>query len=627
MSSANALITATAEHLARFEPFDALSREDMTWLAQQLRIDYFAKDQVVLAPTDGEVQRLLIIKQGVVVGEQDGNEAWIELHEGECFPLGALLSRRAAISLFKARSDVFVYVLQANDFHELLRRSTPFHDFCTRRMANLLERSQRSLQARYAFSAVEQQSLQSTLGSLIRRNPICCSPDTPLREVLETLQKQCVSAIVVTDTEQRPVGVFTVRDLISRVILPAVELTLPIGQLMTRNPVALPSSAHAFEAAMAMAQHGFRHILVADGGRLTGIISEKDLFSLQRVGVTQISTQIRSARDLQTLAQCGLDIRQLAHSMLAQGVASEQLSQILSTLYDLLTKRIIQLECGSPPGCPHPFCWLALGSEGRWEQTLATDQDNGMIFIPEEGLTADDVRDELLPLARRINDALEMCGFPRCQNGTMAMNAQWCLSLEEWKATFSRWLDGEEPNTVARTGIFFDFRPIHGPTQPAEELRAWLLARTSQAGGFLKAMTQQALLQRPPLGLVRDFVVDESMQDHSLDLKLNGASPLVDAARIFALGTGIAATSTVTRLHAAGAKLNLSPSEIEAWLSAFHFIQMLRLRVQHEQDEAGRVMNNRVDPDQLNDLDRRILKESFRQVRKIQSRLAEFYAA
>ncbi len=627
MAKPNSLILATAEHLARFAPFDSMAKEHLLWLAQRLKLAYYGKTETILSPDSGDVKRFYIIKQGTVQVEQSGTGgAWLELHEGESFPLGALLAGRVAISTFKALTDVFTYELAAEDFHELFRRSHAFQDFSTRRIATLLERSQRSVQARYATTTAEQQSLRSPLSSIARRKPITCGPDTPLRKALEIIQEGGISAIVVVEEGDRPVGVFSVRDLIGRVILPGTPLDAPMREVMTPNPVSLAPTAHAFEAAMLMARHGFRHVLVADGGRLTGVISEKDLFSLQRVGVTQISATIRGAMDLDTLVAAAGDIRQLGHNMMAQGVAAEQLTQILSTLNDLLTQRVIELECSATKDCRYGFCWLAFGSEGRLEQTLSTDQDNGIIFTVPEGETADQARACLLPLAERINRALDACGFPLCKGEIMAMNPKWCLSLEEWKATFARWIDSGDPESLLNASIFFDFRPLLGKEQLAEELRTWLLSRTMANPRFLHQMAANALRNRPPLGLVRDFVVDgEGDQANTLDLKLNGATPFVDAARVFALATGVGATGTAARLRGAGPRLNIPETEVEAWLSAFFFIQMLRLHGQHQEMQEGRAMDNRVNPDELNDLDRRILKESFRQARKVQARLALDY--
>jgi CBS domain-containing protein len=626
MTAPNALLQATVDHLLRFVPFDGMAPEHLAWLAERLKLGYYGKGEVMLAPEQGVVQKLFIIKQGVVQGEQSEANAWLELAEGESFPLGALLSRRTAISRFRAHTDVFAYELDAADFHELRKMSPPFQDFCTRRIASLLEKSQRSIQATYATATSDQQSLESPLSSIARAQPVTCAPETPLREALETIRASGVGSIVVVDRDEKPLGIFTVRDLIGRVVLPGTDLTTPMRKLMTPDPMTLPPQAHAFEAALLMAKHGFRHVLVADAGRLLGVVSEKDLFSLQRVGVTQISAAIRRAESVEQLLPVAEDIRQFGHNMMAQGVAAEQLTQILSTLNDLLTQHVIELECAASGSPRHAFCWLAFGSEGRFEQTLATDQDNGIIFVAPPGKTPDDMRAALLPLAERINRALDACGFPLCKGEIMAMNPQWCLSLDEWRTQFSRWIDAGDPESLLKASIFFDFRALHGELNLADQLRAWLMQRTQAMPRFLHQMAANALRNRPPLGLVRDFVVaSEGEHANTLDLKLNGTTPFVDAARVFSLASGVNASNTAARLRLSAPKLRIGQAEVEAWISAFYFIQMLRLRGQHEENQAGRVMDNRIDPDLLNDLDRRILKEAFRQARKVQSRLAMDY--
>ena len=622
----NSLILATVDHLARFAPFDGMARDDLIWLAERLKLGYFAKGEALLEPAQGEVTRLFIIKQGIVQGEREdtGTGAWLELHEGESFPLGALLSNRAAISTFRAQTDVFSYELSAEDFHTLLKRSAAYHDFCTRRIAALLSKSQQSMQAQYATASAGQQSLDTPLSSITKRTPVTCSPDTPLRQALETIQSQAISSIVVVDAEDRPLGIFTVRDLISRVVLPATDLSTPMLELMTPAPVVLSPHDLAFEAALLMAQGGFRHVLVVEGGRLVGVVSEQDLFSLQRLGVTRIAADIRAAENVAALQSAAGDIRLLAHNMLAQGVTSEQLTQLISTLNDQLTSRLIELELAQDTAAAaFEFCWLALGSEGRLEQTLNTDQDNGIIFVIPAGQTADAVRAVLLPFAKRINVALADCGFPLCTGEIMASNPKWCLSLDEWKRTFTHWIDHGDPTALLNASIFFDFRPLHGLAQLSEHLRTWLHGVAKKNNRFLHQMTENALRNRPPLGIVRDFVTNA---EHTIDLKLNGITPFVDAARIYSLVHDVPLTNTVQRLRGMAGPKRMKPQDTEAFCDAFLFIQLLRLRLHHEQSHRGEALSNKVNPDDLNDLDRRILKEAFRQARKLQSQLGLDYS-
>ena len=627
MSAPNALTAATIEQLTRYAPFDRMTREHLVWMAERFKLGYYAKGETVLSPESGEADTFFIIKQGVVHGEQDVARAqedatWLELHEGECFPLGALLSHRSVTSTYKAGVDTFCYELAAPDFHELNRLSEPFRDFCTRRIANLLEQSKHVIQAQYAQSTSEQQAMSSPLSSIVRREPVTCKPDTPLREVLETMNRLAIGSMVAVDDNRRPVGIFTLHDVLSRVVLPGQDLDAPFKTVMTPHPTTLPPQAFGYEAALVMAKHGFRHILVEENGQLRGLLSEKDLFTLQRVGLRQISGSIHNADNTEALKRSAHDIRQLAHNMLAQGVAAEQLTQIISTLNDLLTTRIIELELRDSPARDIEFCWLALGSEGRFEQTLNTDQDNGIIFVLEEGEDPAALREVLLPFAKRVNLALAECGFPLCNGEVMASNPKWCLSLREWQGTFDKWIYHGAPMDLLHSTIFFDFRPLYGASHLGVALRDWLREAAPNNSRFLHQMAVNALRNRPPLGMVRDFVTGDG---HTIDLKLNGITPFVDAARIYSLAHGIVQTNTVQRLRAIAEPLSIGARDAEAYCEAFLFIQLLRLRLHHGQCERGEDLTNKVDPDSLNNLDQRILKEAFRQARKLQTKLSVDY--
>jgi CBS domain-containing protein len=627
MSNPNTLILATVEHLARFAPFDSMQREHLVWLAERIKVTYYSKGETLLGPDAGTVKTFYIIKQGVVNAEQDVARAqddadWLELHEGECFPLGALLSKRPVASTYRVGRDTFCYELAAADFHELFRSSDAFRDFCTRRIANLLEQSKQVLQAQYAKSTSDQQSMSSPLASLIRREPVSCSQDTPLREVLETMHRMGIGSMVAVDEHKKPLGVFTLHDVLNRVTLPGISLDVPFKNVMSPNPRTLPPHAMAHDAALVMAKYGFRHILIEEDNQLKGLISEKDLFSLQRVGLRQISSTIRNAAELETLKRSAQDIRQLADNMLAQGIAAEQLTQIISTLNDLLTTRIIELELTDSPVRNIEFCWIALGSEGRLEQTLNTDQDNGIVFVLKEGESADTLREQLLPFAKRINQALADCGFPLCKGEIMASNPKWCLTLQEWKQTFAGWINLGDPEALLHCTIFFDFRPLFGAEHLAFELREWLSGAACKNTRFLHQMAENALRNRPPSGSVWDFFTSKG---NTLDLKLNGITPFVDAARIFSLAAGGKQTNTLLRLRESAEALRISPQETEAWIDAFLFIQLLRLRLHHDQCERQEELSNLIDPDSFNNLDKRILKEAFRQARKLQTKLSMDY--
>jgi CBS domain-containing protein len=620
--------------LAAHAPFDRMEPAHLLWMLERMQLAYYAKGEVIMSPEQGIVERFLVIKQGLVLAEQDvahavEEDTWLELMEGESFPLGAILAQRPVASFYRADKDTFCYELPVADFNALIGLSAPFRDYCTRRIANLLEHSKQVIQAHYTQSSAEQQSLASPLSTIIRHAPVTCVPQTSVREVLERMHESRVGSMVAVDDAGRPLGIITLPDVLERIALPQIDLDQPVIGIMTTNLTTLPPQALAYEAALTMAKVGIRHVLVVENERLVGIVTEKDLFALQRVGLAQIGSAIRHAQQLEELQQSASDIRSMAHNMMAQGVAAEQLTQFISTFNDLLTVRIIELEITKAASNPliavNKFCWLALGSEGRLEQTLNTDQDNALIFTVPEGFTDEQVRAEFLPITMRINETLEKCGFPLCTGKVMASNRQWCLSLQEWKSTFTSWIINSSQESLLNSSIFFDFRALYGNKELADQLREWLLSTASGNGLFLRQMAEAAMLFKPPLGVVRDFVVGK---ENKLDLKLNGITPFVNTARIFSLATGVAHTSTLQRLRASSLKMNISAAETEAWIDAFLFIQILRMR-HHDAEKAKGVsyeaQNNLIDPKQLNELDQRILKEAFRQARKLQAKLALEY--
>lgn len=471
--------------------------------------------------------------------------------------------------------------------------------------------------------AGEQQTLAQPLATLVRREAVVCRESASVRDAVAIMQAQGVGSIVVVDERARPVGVFTTADLVG--VVAAGNEAAPVADAMTRPPVGLPGHAMAYEAALAMMSMGIRHILVMEEDRLAGVVSERDLFSLQRLGLGEITTEIRLAARTDLLVEIAAEIRKLARMLTSEGVGAEHLTMFISVLNDRLCQRILEIERKHHALERLSWCWLAFGSEGRLEQTFATDQDNGLIFSSHGEAAPDSARAALLPFARRVNEALDACGFPLCRGNVMASNPRFCLSVDEWRSRIRGWIEAPEPKALLDAAICFDFRALHGDTTLAAQLREWIhpLARANPA--FLRLMVENALQCRPPLGWLRDFSTEDVPgHPHSLNLKMNGARPFVDAARIYALASGLSFTNTAQRLRAARERIRMGAAEAEACAQAFFVVQGLRLRNQASLP-PGDEGQNRADPLAMNELERRVLKAAFLQARDLQARLALDY--
>lgn len=465
-------------------------------------------------------------------------------------------------------------------------------------------------------------TLHSQLAAMIRRQPVTATPESSVGEALQAMAENRVGSTVVVEPESgRPIGIFTLRDLLYRVAAVSCDLDQMLMSVMTdTNLLMLNWRSTIYQAALMMTRRGVHHVIVVDAaGKLVGVISQDDIYELQSGGGKAISGAIRNAMDTESLVAVAAEIRRLAEHMLSEGAAAEPLTALISSLNDHLTTRLLELTQREFDLPKTAWCWLSFGSEGRFEQTLSTDQDNGLLFAAAEA-DADGMRARFLPFARAVNERLAACGFELCKGNIMASNPELCRSLGEWEDKFYQLLNLGDPQALLNATIYFDFRAIHGDESLADQLRSWLLGLTGSAALFLRRMADNALRVPPPLAMLRDFAFDKSEEfPHTVDLKASGSRLFVDVARILALANGVGATSTVERLRALAERGKLGRDDIGAVIDGFFFIQQLRLRQQQAGTPAG--LHNRVDPDTLNELDRHILKEAFKQAKKLQSRL------
>jgi CBS domain-containing protein len=468
----------------------------------------------------------------------------------------------------------------------------------------------------------EHQQLDTPLGNFSHSQHWTTSPDTPIIHVLAEMSRRNSDVAVIVNEECTPLGIFTQRDLLGRVVIPGLNLELPIRRVMTCNPVTLPCTALGYEAIVAMVKGGFHHVVLVTNERVVGTVSEHDLFTIQRVSLGQLAARINSADSLDSIRECASEVRDLVEYMFIQGVATDQITQIISTMNDQLIKRVIDLETSGADLDEINVCWIVMGSEGWFEQTISTDQDNAAIFDHPAHLTPDEARKRLIPVAQRVNQTLHEIGFPLCSGNLMAGNPEYCLSLSEWKKKFHGWIIEPTPEALLHVRIFFDFRALHGDLAMAENLRSWLTDAAVGQKRFLSQMTEEALQKSPPFSFFNNFL-QENHPDlpHSIDIKVRGVNIFVDAARIYALSTGITSTKTNERLLQSADKFSWTKNMVGAWLEAFSFLQGIRIRQQHHLKKNGQKSHNRLNLCALNSLEQKICTEAFRQAGQLQKKL------
>ncbi len=617
LSPSASLLANLRMELSRYMPFSQMAAGDIDFFLTHAEQAYFAPGETLLEPASGEVQALFFIRQGAVSGTRglaDLSGGAFQYEAGDLFPISAAIAKRAVTATYVAVADTFVLQLPAEAMQALAQCSGPFADFLNRRVLKFLELSRQALQVAYSSQTLAEQSLETPLGELARRAPVTCRPATPLREALTEMHQRRIGSMLVTSERGEPLGILSRDDILGRVTLQAVSLETPISEVMVQPVLSLTHEHTAEDAALMMSRHTIRHVPVTREGVVVGIVSERDLFAMQRLSLKHVSNAIRLAPDVDTLKLVAQDIRRFALSLLSQGVQARQLTALISHLNDVLTERLLEIKAAAHGIDMSRLCWLALGSEGRSEQTIATDQDNALILPDDTGAAQ---RAQVLAFARDVNEALDACGYPLCKGGIMAGNPACCLTLREWRERFAQWIEQGAPQDLLNASIYFDFRALAGDHALAQSLRTEIGARVQRVPRFLKQMALNALTRVPPLNWMGGIAADEQ---GLIDLKLQGTAIFVDAARLYGLAHGVAATGTRERLEAVGPVMGVAAAEYEAWVRGFEFLQMLRLQIQL-QGGAAAERPNHIQVDTLNDIDRRILKETFRVARTLQQRL------
>lgn len=611
--------------LIQHPPYDEIDPALLREALQHAELAYYAEGRAIIGPDAGIPQFFCIVQQGLVRGtRKDAARAAPALFEagpGETFLAAALYQQRPTRTVHLAAEDSFVIQLPRGEFHTLLNASERFRHYCERRASVLVERAREQMRAEISTEMQRAATLDTPLGRMSLRPPVRCREDTTVREAVRGMHEAGVGSIVVCTADQRPAGIFTLRDLRALIASDTHDLDAPIQTAMTVNPRSARASDTVFDAAAAMLEHRIGHLLVTDEGQLLGVVSQRDLFAQQHVDMVSLARTLSGCDSVAAIAEVRQQTQGVINAMLAHGASGRQLTRLISQLNDVAVRRVLELvEAEQAVALPR-YTWLAFGSEARGEQALLTDQDNGLLFEPEPGEDLEATRTRLLAFARAANEQLAAIGFPLCPGNIMASNPALCLSRQEWTEHYATLIDVQSPEALLRGSIHLDVRALHGHRPGLEPVIAQAVTAAAANTQFQHALAQVALGFRPALGLIRSFATRRVEAGRRLDLKKNGLQSFVGATRTLALAQGLPMANTDDRLEALAEADTINARDAAAWSEAFSFIQVLRMRAHQQQMEAGEPLSNEIDPDSLNPLDRRILKEALRQAQRLHDRL------
>jgi CBS domain-containing protein len=408
--------------------------------------------------------------------------------------------------------------------------------------------------------------------------------------------------------------------------------TTPAAEVMSAPLVTIGPNAFAFEALLEMTRHEIHHLIVVDEGRLAGVLASDDVLMSQTVHPVTLVRDIARAPTREALARLAAEITTLVQRLVDDGGRAGDIARIVAELNDRIVARVLVQAEATLAGRgetvpPTPYCWLVFGSEGRREQTLRTDQDNGLVYADPPPEAAPVAMRYFTRLAEEAIAGLIAVGFPPCPGGAMASNPRWCQPLATWTGYFREWMAQPSREHVLAASMYFDLRPVVGAVALGESLGALVRSEAPRQRRFLTAMAKDVVERGLPIGLLGGLRVPRSGEHRgTVDVKGAGGLQLVGAARVHALELGLAETGTMERFRGAGDHGLYPPAGVTEIVDAHE--DLLRLRLVHQLAclREGRPPDNRVDIQRLSHRDGVLLREALKTTGRVQGMLRERFA-
>ena len=594
--------------LSQHPPFDSLDARALARVAASVQIEHFPPGAVILREAGEPATHLYVVRRGAVEIIDDGHVIDLAM-EGEVFGMWSLLGHVSPTATVRAHEDTLCYLVDRDVAGEVLETGTGIAFVAASARKRIVEVTE-------SFRTEVDPVRYRAVGTLVRRAPVTCDPDTPVAEAAELMARMRVSSLLVPT--QEGLGILTDRDLRTRVVAARRGGETPVHEVMTPRALTVPADAMAGEVLLQMLERGFHHFPIAGAdGMLLGVVTDTDLMGVGRHTPFAVKSAIERAPGGGEVAEAVRGLPDVVAALVEGGTDPVEVGHVVGFLIDAATERLLELaigELGPPPGA---WAWMALGSAARQEQGLRTDQDHAFAF---EGLP--EMESYAGRLAERVTSGLEAAGIPRCRGDAMATNPALRHTVEGWADRFRTWMGGEGALGSEQLSIVFDYRRVSGGLEVERALDEVIREAPGQPL-FLRHLARRALDLRPPTGFLRDLVV-EAKGEHAgkLDLKLGGILIVGNLARAIAIRSGLTAKRTLDRLRLAEGAGAIDEETREGLEEAFRFLWEIRLQHQVERLRSGAEPDDFVDPKELGAVARQGLKEAFRIISRAQRGLA-----
>lgn len=594
-------------------PFDRLSEAQQTKLRSALDVAYFRTKESLIKPGASVEHLHILIKGAVEERSQDGNEIFAHYANDDLFDVRGLFDGQSKHH-YVALEDTLAYLLPKATFMALYNENGQFAAYFDTNLA----RRQELIEA-----AQQQQNLAefilTKVDKAIYHPPMVIAPNMPLNEVTRTLKENAIDAALVRleDDDPRlanhphelPFGIVTRTNMLHAVMLDNHPLNTPVGEIATFPVIHVDDGEFLFNAMIKMTRQRMKRVMVADGKEAVGMLDMTQILSAFSTHSHVLSLSIARASSVEELALASNRQRHLVESLLGNGIRTRFIMELISAVNEQIIEKAFELIV--PPALHDHCCLIVLGSEGRGEQILKTDQDNALILAPDLEWP------QCEAVMQQLTHTLQQLGYPLCPGNVMVNNPQWVKSQSQWSATLSRWAKASSAEQIMNLAIFSDAHAVAGNLALLDPIMEHLYRLMFNNMLALQDFCRPALQFSLPLTLFGNVKTDKQ----GVDLKSGGIFPIVHGIRTLALEYGIEEHNTFERIESLARKKILEPDTADNLSEALKLFFKLRLH----QQLGNQHTHNRIDLKQLDRTERDLLRHSLHVVKKFKQFLSYHY--
>ena len=547
----NSIVSRIADILKQYPPFNYLSMEELSIVAMSIRVVNIEKHKTLFQINDPLHDSFYLVASGVVNLSiiSDSEETILnKCIEGDVFGLRPFFAKNNYMMTAKAREESVVFAIPITTFRPFVAKNTEVLNFLLESFANSTvnpadrENNVKLISDNVVFTS-KPSEIQYFQNLTYNRSPLKITSEALVKEVAELMTSNLINNVVVVNNGF-PIGIVTDTDMRSKIATGRFPITTMIDKIMSFPVITVPESVSLAEAQLLMLKHNVSHLCVTQDGsdksEIKGMITEHDLVEAQANNPGVLIKEIKRSVDVKELKKVRTKLADLIQTSLTKNIPLIHITNITSEITLALIKRSVELAIlglGSPPV---PFAWLCLGSQGRKEQLLLTDQDSILVFedVPAEKYR--NVRDYFIRLAKATVTILEHIGYSPCPNGHIASNMNWCKSLTDWEKQYTSWVTSPGEKNNEMSSVFFDFELAYGDSKIEDKLIDIVFKNAKKNKLFFDYLGNDALQKPAPLSFFKKFnLEEEGINVHKFDIKTKGIQPLVDGARLFGLSQDI----------------------------------------------------------------------------------------